>query len=205
MNSNYVGFRCISAFTVFFLLFTHFASAQPLDSLLQLSTSSVCKNISQSDSLSQVILREVDSTKQYSLFGYTHKNLGTNQICLGQYNQAIPLLQTAIKFLDKAKDSEGVSRTINNLCVVYSRVGKSALIPQLSRQQLSAGRKINSLPIQFGAYTNIYNAFIALNQNDSALHYAFESLKLAEAVDNDKEYGNALLSIGGAHLQNKNY
>jgi signal transduction histidine kinase len=119
-----------------------------------------------SDEIYTLALELGDST----MIGHAHMNHGLIHFSKGEFNDALEHYHLALTLLSE-KHHQTITSIYNNIgCVYISTNECDKAIPWL-RNALMRKNAINSEVEIAQSYFNLINAFLGVNQNDSALHY----------------------------------
>ena len=176
-----------------------------LDSLNALSKSLVCKEISKSDSISQLVISQAKEESHGTQIGFAYKNMATNQMCAANFRQSIQLFKMAIERFERENELSGLGATLNNLAISYFRLGDMDSAKVVRRQQLNIASGIGDTTVLGAGYNGMASIFLEKGQPDSLIIYAQKSLELAEEIDDLRVQGIALTNIGASHSLNENH
>ena len=115
-----------------------------------------------------------------SQIAYIKFHMGIAYMNEGKLDSAILLIKNAISTFSKFRDPLGLGRATKYLGDTYHKMGNLELAANTILGSLSILRTTNDYVHIALAYISLNRVYTDLNKNDSAMHYARESLKIFE-------------------------
>ncbi len=122
----------------------------------------------------------------------------------GRFSEALPLHQLNLEVYRKLGDSLGISKSLNNIAIVYRR--ESALVEAIAAQEEST--LIDSLiesPYYSSGLANLIDLYSANNQFVEVTARGERALMLSKKIGDVRSEGSILFSLGGSHAGLGNY
>lgn len=110
-------------------------------------------------------------------------NMANNYLRMGNYEQAIELLQRCYELEKKVNDMAGLSVTLNSLGIAYSRCGYSQAAIDYFQQALEIERPLNR-PMQYATrLASLAKEYMKLEQYEKSLSLIKEALVYDEKIE----------------------
>jgi signal transduction histidine kinase/tetratricopeptide (TPR) repeat protein len=132
----------------------------------------------------------------------------------GNYDSSMIYYNRALEINTKAKDYWNMSSVLNNMGVVEQNIKSD--YPKATKYYIEALKAAENLPDKYVSavcYDNISTIYLFQKNYPKALDYGFRGLRLRESlskiaqtsVDNSREIGNSLTSIGNIYVEMKDW
>jgi len=97
-------------------------------------------------------------------------------------------------------DQEGLSKTTNNIALVYTDQGEYVEAIDFFHQAIEVGEAIGDKLSVSDAYNNLGGLFTTLEQYEKAMTYHQKALAIREQCDDPERMSSVLLNIGNVYL-----
>ncbi len=203
MRHSLISTITIGVFIFIGVLQTDAQSRDFLDSLNQQANSLKCIEVAKSDSISNYVIQKAKQKKYPLLMAYALKNISSNQICTGEFKDAISNLKQAVSLFKDNSDQKGIAESYNNLASAYMRLSKLDTAKMYNKLQLKMALDIGDSVLLASGYQIKSGIHSMLSENDSIVVYALKGLKIAERIGNKELEANLVILVGSAYYQNE--
>lgn len=176
-----------------------------LDALLETSKLHICRNVATADSLLTVAAQVAEKLELWSQKGYALKGLADNARCVGKFQEAIQLYDSAILYFESVDHTEGIVRCLNNLSGAEMKLAGYDRASRLLSRQVELSKALNNDLFLASAYSQLSALATLRYYNDSIIYYARLALELARNINNQRLMAEMTTSIGNAFFQNEDY
>ncbi|MDY0279803.1 MAG: tetratricopeptide repeat protein [Salinivirgaceae bacterium] len=98
--------------------------------------------------------------------------------------KSLEYLLKSLKYRQEINDLHGISKSLNNIAMIYRNSNQKAEALEMYRQSLEIKKKLNDTIGMAATYNNIGNVYISLNQLQTALEYAHKAATIWESLTN---------------------
>jgi PAS domain S-box-containing protein len=106
---------------------------------------------------------------------------------------------------EKLKDSAGISKTLNNIAVIYSQQGKLEKALEILKKSLEIRKKIGDEELIASNYNNLGQIYYKLEKDSIAMEYFQRSLAIHKRNNNYELLINGYNNVAVIYLREKKY
>jgi tetratricopeptide (TPR) repeat protein/DNA-binding SARP family transcriptional activator len=128
--------------------------------------------------------------------GAAANNLGSLLVHIGEYDDAQPLFETALRCAEDSGSDLGVSAVLNHLARIEVSRGRFPRALELFQQSLEAARRAGSVAHEAASMHRMGVTYRACGQPTQAAKWLYQALAACEAVNDTHGTGGTLAELG---------
>nr|WP_298998888.1 tetratricopeptide repeat protein [uncultured Allomuricauda sp.] len=135
----------------------------------------------------------------------TRSNIAENMMDEGKYSEAIPLYKHALGFFEKSNDWAEIGEQYNFIGEAYFNLDSLSESKSYFKKALQIGNRIKEKKMLMDSFHNLGRIASREGENNNALKYFEESLRIAQEANNNLEMIKIYLDIAEAHASLRQY
>ena len=146
-----------------------------------------------------------EDEKREDYVAISYNNLGNLYKQLGEYNQAIELLQNALTCFEKYGEERYISDCLDGIGEVYAEINNHARAIDYFNQSINIAESLGDNYRLLSRYANIAKSYAESDDKEKALMYFSKTTELAQAIGDKARMSEVLIMIADFYRMNDDF